>query len=569
MLETDGRIMSLESIKRRFSSRLVLRIAIVFQIAILFAVYFSARTSFVWIWVIVSFIPATIIAVTNVEKRYVLASLLILFVSQQAVFIFSHPTWGYDYLSDSVNDLQLASIISENGHFALGQTGYIRQSYSYYPFLHIFSVALSKASGLSLVFIALYTIPILNALLTSIFLYSLNFELFGLQDRERNLATLLFGASYFYTYFQSQFVRETFAFPIVLLTLLSAAKVIRHSSRKYWLLLPILFITVVLSHHISSYVLLVILAIISASFNLIHNSARPNNRLGRTLLLLVATLASYVSFVVIEQFTQQIITSFDALGNIFQKAASAGAPPLALYDPLRVYSAYSHYGIIGALVLVGGVGLLLKIRRGQSPVTPGISLATFLVAAFLVCMALRFSSSLGSWGYYMALRGTIWAFIGISFVMAEGIARVFKLNSLQPSVSISYKKLLAILLIVCVIAAGKFSQYPFVISAPLTESPVTHSRYVASSWLKEVTRHGDYLLVAPETNDSKAFESAREMAAYAYLNEYSLDWMAYSKFKGYIPFVGKFFEQFQNRSNINIIYDNGETNLGYRFLPQE
>jgi hypothetical protein len=563
-LETAPRVeelretMNLET-KEGFRSKLALRIAIASQIAILFAMYFSTRTSLVWTGVIASFIPATIIALTTVEKKYILASLLILFASQQAVFIFSHPSWGYDYFSDSINDFQVASIISETGHFVLGQTGYSRADYSYYPLLHIFSAALSKVSGLSLVFIALYIVPLLSALLTSICLYYLNFELFGLQGRTRNLATLLFEASYFYTYFQAQFIREVFAFPFVLLALLIVLKMIKRPIREYWFLLPILFICVTLSHHISSYLLLFILALITINLKILHN-----NRSNRPLLLLTIIIISYTSFVTFNLFVGQVIATYSALGTTLQMTG-LGAPVMEAYDPLRRYLAYAHYGIIGAFVLIGGTKLVLDVRKKHLAITPKISLAAFSVFSFLVCMIIRVSSLLGTWGYYVALRGTIWSFIGISFIMAIGINYIFDLHLSQASAHVSYRKLLIVLVIFCLIAAGKFSQYPLNISTSSTESPVTYSRYVAASWLREVTKQGDYLLVAPELNDSEAFESSREMAAYAYLYEYNLAWMSYGKFEGYVPFVGKFFEKFQNSSDVQTIYSNGETVLGYKY----
>ena len=167
-----------------------------------------------------------------------------------------------------------SNIISENTHFELGRVGYGSQSYSYYPLLHLFSVSLNKISGLPLIYAALYIVPVLNASFVSILMYYLNFEFFGLRGRIRNIATLLFAMGWYYTLFQSQFTREVFAFPFALLSILIAAKITKKSRREHGVMLPILFAAVILSHHMSSYMLFVILAIIALTLSIFHKNNR-------------------------------------------------------------------------------------------------------------------------------------------------------------------------------------------------------------------------------------------------------------------------------------------------------
>jgi hypothetical protein len=162
----------------------------------------------------------------------------------------------------------------------------------------------------------------------------------------------------------------------------------------------------------------------------------------------------------------------------------------------------------------------------------------------------------------MSLRGTIWAFIGISILFALGIKHKLNLGT-----HISSKSYFAMLLIVCILAAGKFSQYPLLISDPTIAPAVTYPRYTTALWLREEAAHGSSILVAPYESDMKAFDGSRSMAPYAYLKEYFLDetkGRSYNKFRGYIPLIGGFFDQYTASPNIQVIYSNGDVEVGYK-----
>jgi len=543
-------IMPLFALKGRLSPRTILTVLITLQLIILVGTYSHARTSHLWIWAISSYIPAVTVCLITTEKRYALSSLLILFISQQAIFIFANPTWGLSYGSDPINDFHTASVLSEEAHFELGQVGYAgRPSYSYYPMLHLFSAALGNISGIPLVSIALYFIPILNALLTTVSLFHLNQEFFGLEGRERNIATLFFEMSFAYTNTDSQFIREAFAFPFVLLSLWASTRIVKGQSRQYVIIALIFVIATILSHHVSSWLFFVILAIITVSFKIFHR----NNRLDTHLFLTATLLATYTSFVTLNFSIRQGIYAFEGIQAIFLREASPTI--MKPYAPWMAYLSYIHYVILSAFALVGGLKVLREKRKDWAVVTV---LALFAFS-FLLCVGLRFSTTADpwSWTYYMSLRGTTWAFLGISVAAAIGINFFFKLDNVKR------KRFLALLLVICILAAGKFSQFSLIISDP-TIAPVNYSRYVAASWLKEKTTHGSNMLVAPYTSDPDAFEASRDMAPYAYLMVYFLDTDPYDKFSGYIPFVGEFFDQYISKPDVQIIYSNGEVEVGIR-----
>ena len=524
------------------------------QLVIIIGTFLQARTPFLWIWSIASFVPAVIICIFYRDKKYVLASLVILFISQQAAFIFINSSWGFAYGSDQINDFQTAELISENGRFQLGQLGYSsRLSYSYYPMLHIFSAVFQNVSGLPLTSIAVYLVPVLNAVFVAIVLYYLNRDLFGLEGKTLNIATLLFQISFYYTSFDSQFVRESFAFPLVLFSLwiatrMASTQFLKHGSR-YAALAAISFIVVVFSHQISSYLLLVILAIMALGLVVF----RRNNRLILPLLLMATVLGAYTLLVTADFTVTEGKLAFGGLLAIFQREGSPAIQRLG--DPLTRDLGYTQYVIIAVLLLIGGL-LLLRRKKKDWMV---ISLLSFFVLVFALCSVLRLSTPADPWSftYYMSLRGTIWAFLGISVVAALGMAFVFRLNE------VSRKSFVVLTIIVCILAVGKFAQYG-PIATGSSDLPLTYDRYVSAQWLKLYSIHGSPILVAP-SNETDAFEGSRSIAPYAYLKEYFLDeehGRIYTKFQGYIPFIDAYFEQYKNLTGVNTLYCNGNTSIG-------
>jgi len=207
-------------------------VLIVSQLLILLGTFLYTGTSLIGFFAVFAFVPVTVILLYTTRINQVILSLILLYVSQTAIFVFLNPSWGINSGHDAINDFNIASVIYENSHFELGRIGYATiQSYSYYPLLHLFSTSLSKLTGISLSSIALYVPPILNAMLVPIFLFYFNQDFFGLEGRSRNIATLLFATNWYYTSFQSSFIRESFAFPFVLLSLLMATRIVKQPTR--------------------------------------------------------------------------------------------------------------------------------------------------------------------------------------------------------------------------------------------------------------------------------------------------------------------------------------------------
>jgi hypothetical protein len=530
----------------------ILKALIILQIGFLIATFFHAGTQYQWIWAIISFIPATIICLYEPERKYVISSLVVLFVSQQAVFIFLSSPWGFTYGSDQINDLHVATVISEATRFDLGKASYAgRPSYSYYPLLHLFSVAMSKISGLPLNMVAL-CFPIVSTTLTTICLYILNNNLFRLEGTTRNIATLFFGMGFVYANTDSQYIRETFAFPLVLLSLSVLIEATKTRNRNYGFVAFFLIVAIIFSHQVTSYIFFIILMILTLGLRTFQRSSK----LVTYFLLLAVVLGSYTSFVVLSFSVTEWRYAFEGIQAIFHREGSYTV--LRSYPAWSVYMSYLQYIIFAASSVIGFSRLFQTKKRDWTV----LSLIGFFSLAFIISVLLRLSVSTDpwSWTYYMALRGTIWAFLGISVLSAIGIVYVLRLTT------IGWKQLFAITLVVCILAVGKFSQFAPIVTDS-SRIPLTYDRYVAALWLKGVSTHSLNMLVAPYKVDVDSFEASREMSPYAYLKEYFLEdtgSRTYDKFNGYIPFVGKFFNQYRNSTEVQMIYSNGETQIGLK-----
>ncbi|MEM3697502.1 MAG: hypothetical protein QXQ94_08410 [Candidatus Bathyarchaeia archaeon] len=228
------------------------------------------------------------------------------------------------------------------------------------------------------------------------------------------------------------------------------------------------------------------------------------------------------------------------------------------YETWRAYLAMIHYLIISVLALAGWLKLFLHTRKEKK--WDSFLILTFFAFAFLLCALLRLSvpeyTEKWNWTFYLAFRGITWAFIGLSAIAALGFTHVIKIKN-----HVNLKSCLLLIAIIFVLAAGKFSQYPLYIDSTKPVH-VNYSRYVSTLWLKDYTLHGSNFLVAPFGSES--FYPSLEMAPYAYLKPYFLDDAPYAKFCGYIPLIGGFFDQYENATDVQIIYCNGETLLGYK-----
>ena len=524
----------------------IVLLCILFQLIILFGIYMFSRSQFTFIFSVISYIPSLFVLLFSKKRKLFLLSVSLLFFSQHSLFLSAQPLWGYASGSDSISDLNIALNLNDQSHFEFGDIGYSRTYYSFYPVMHIFAVILSKISAISIMSIAKFVVPIINAILSSVSLYLLYGEIIA-DEKLRRLAVLTFSISWYYTLFHANFLREAYAFPISLLIIYSYIKIL-NKKYEYMFLTYVLFISLAYTHHVTTYMTIIISAVLFMGHYMYEKQTRGLYPVLFMIVILLISTAEIYPDVTINYLLNTVLS----LENIFQTGTLTILPHRSL---LTVLMSYSYYGIVGLVGLLGAraPNFILKMKETKERVyLPFILLFCIL---FIASVLLRISAT-AQWSYYMSHRAIIWAFLGGSILVVYGV------DFLSSFISNKNLKYILVISIFCILAIGKFSQYPLVISDNSISQPVSFLRFQSALWLKENAIEGSLFLISYSGNVSNS--PARHMSPYSNLRNYNLDWRNYEDFYGYMPFVGPFYSQYVNSPNVAVIYSNGEISIGYK-----
>jgi len=524
---------------------------VVIQIILALLIYIFDGTYLILPLTISVFIPAIIICYISTKRYHIIISIILLISSLHWIFIGTQAYWGFKFGSDSINDLHIANALLEKNFFVMGNVGYnTRYSYSYYPMIHVYTNVYNIISGIDINKIAVFIIPIIISVVASLLLYRINLDFWKFDDKVSAYATIFYGTVFYYIAFHSEYIRESFAFIFALTCIWLLGKYISKNKIEIHILILLSFILSVLSHHITPYMILAIFAVITVSMNIFYGDRKLN-----ILLLQCIMIFAIYNYVFLTDYSVKEINNLvRGLSSIFQ---GRGFSMETAYEEWRVYFSVAYYAIFGIVAGIGGITLLRNYKKKEYL----IMAAGLFGVIFLVSFILRISTTpqAWSWTYYMALRGTIWAFIGISALAAIGIRILVFQNSKR-----RYLRFPVLLVIFALLAVGEFSQFSLQVSSPQENRAITYPLYSSALWLRGNTQHGKELLVAPYTVNPDAFEVSRNMAPYAYLTEYFLpEGSTIKKYDGYVPFINQFYDVYLNSTSVQIVYSNGYSKIGY------
>ncbi len=387
----------------------------------------------------------------------------------------------------------------------------------------------------------------MNAMLSSIILYLLYGEIID-DEKLRKISVLMFSTSWYYTLFHANYLREVYAFPLSLLLIYSYIKMLKQKKYEYIYLTYLLYVSIVFTHHYTSYLTIIIATVISFGYYIYEKQIRGFYYLLSMIVILLICTSEIFSDVTISYIFNTVLS----FKNILQTGTLTILPGRTLFE---LFMSLSYYMLIGLLMLLGLKKLISTMREnGRNIYFPFI---IFFCILFVVSILLRVSAA-GQWSYYLSHRATIWAYLGISILMAYGFDVLTSLFSNE------YLKHFLVILIFCILAIGKFSQYPPEISDGAIPQPVSFLRYQSALWLKDNANMGDWFLISYSENASNRL--ARHMSPYSNQRQYNLNWLDYEDFYGYIPFLGPFYSQYMNDANVAVIYSNGEVNIGYKSM---
>jgi uncharacterized membrane protein len=371
-----------------------------------------------WVGILLLFVPAAIRVLSpTVSQGERIGMLVMLGIALYLVKVFQYPlTAGADF--DELRHLRTAEDIARLHQ--LFQPNPILTVSPSYPGLEIVENAISGLTGIPLFYAGMLVIGVARLLLV-VALYLFFARVSG-SAQIAGIATLLYMANPNFLYFGAALAYESLALPLAVVVLLAVALRWRAPPALNWSLTPIICLllgAVVITHHVTSYVLVLFLLVWTALSMVL--SRRPWQRTGPGgpallgLAMVVAwtiftggAVVNYISDVLEDALLEllQILGGQTAPRRLFQDGAGVVAP---LWE--RVMS-YASVGLILVGILVG---LPLIWRRYR---TSAVALAlTGLAISYPAAQAVRLTHA----GGIVSDRTMEFNFWGIAFVMAVGI----------------------------------------------------------------------------------------------------------------------------------------------------
>lgn len=297
-----------------------------------------------------------------------------------------------------------------------------------YPALQNVMVALISLTGLD-IFSAGIVVMGLVRLLFVLALY-LFYEQALDSAYVAGIASLLYMANPHYQFLNAMFTYQAFALPILAYVLFIIARKQRtHDVGSVGLHLALLLslVTVVISHHLTSYLLLAFLVLWTlATFwrqrkrNGLYEPHRPEIG-GTTILLfvLIVTWLVYVATVTVGYLVEPVSAVASELISLTTREANPGAVFRPPQGPS--WERYTSYAAVGVLLIGLALGTLQIARKHQrNALVLALGLGSF---GYLGGVALRFTSG----GAELAGRSFPFTFLPLAFVLAVGLAELSRL----------------------------------------------------------------------------------------------------------------------------------------------
>jgi hypothetical protein len=243
------------------------------------------------------------------------------------------------------------------------------------------------------------------------------YELLSGSARIASVGVLLYVSNPHFAFFDSQFAYESLAIPLVAFALVVIARRSMLKEHGHWTLLPIGLLgilAVVITHHVSSYVLLLVLLIWSV-VSVLDTSWEPES--GRLMAITLFTLAAivlwtwFVAFGTLNYLVSPLRSGIDNLANLISGEAAA-RPLFHSVPPPPIWTRVASIASVVLVLLALPFGLL-RIWRAGGMSALVVTLA-LLASSYPFVQALRFSSATLTF----ATRGTAYVFLGVGFVAA-------------------------------------------------------------------------------------------------------------------------------------------------------
>jgi hypothetical protein len=350
-----------------------------------------------------------------------------LFLALPAILLlFLYPIfspYGLPYSRDPIFNYQFAQAILTSGSWSptAGVTGQAL-TYSYYPGGAIFNGEVATLTNLPLVNTFNWGYDLFRLLVIPLAIYAIAVRLFG--SRSAPLAVLLYLTVP--SIENNLPTQQDFAVPFFLLAIVVFAYVASSERSSTFLRFSLLAFAmlVIISHHVSTYVLLGwLLGLAILPWLLLGRDPYVRARSAAVFLATTALASIWVLLVTLPVITQQIsilsanITAIYAPATKIQRATRLGGITFPLYQEVWILAA------IGLLVLLAILTLAETFRRDED----GFASVSILTGFLVVVLAIPFVSTGFS---FLALR--VFEFAGVALTPAAAWFLVHRLAYRAP-----------------------------------------------------------------------------------------------------------------------------------------
>jgi hypothetical protein len=436
----------------------------------------SSNTSeFAWFWVgmLLIELPIAVLIARRAMSRTMRGALLTLYgIVSYAPKLLRNPALPI-FHDEFAHWLETYKILSTGKLF---QSNSIVPIIARYPGLHATTAALVHATGLTIWQAAIVLLIIFHV--TLVLGIAALAQALGFDNRTASFIAILYALNSSFLYFDTQYAYESMAITLVVWTLVAFVRAIRSQSgqgRPAWSVLTVVLSAgTVVTHHLSSFTLVMIMALVSLILSLPWLAREedwiPNAATAWILTLVTASLAgAWYYFVAPDTWSYLSPYMGEGFSELMQTVSGSGGTRQLFEASLSPWweQKSAYLATVFALFLAVGGLLLVRawIRHGRLP--QGCRRA--LLSAFAVLGLLYFPSTifiLSSAGAEGARRS--WAFIWIGLSMLVGPAAVWLLDWTQRSMywwrRVSFRSVLVAVLAIALIggtAAGMNASYRF------------------------------------------------------------------------------------------------------------
>ena len=435
-----------------------------------------------WLGAVAAFM-LVVLGVTRDQGEINRLSIAVAFmISLRLLFIFRTEWWGFpiDHMTDSSFDLQLASLIYEQEKWTVGMGFERAVPYSYYPALYLWSVILSKVSTVDLVMIARVFPVMTEGLITVLFYLALRSVL---SKEEAIWGSIIYNLNGNLQFWE-QYVRELFALVFYAFCLYVIFRTFRKTNayRQFFLLGVVGIIIVAISHHWTSYNLVLILFVLVVlpplygrfSWHLFGRRSSDHRRLGWSIFPVIASviILAYSIYLAFYTFGSHVTMLSKFFSNLI---ASQGFVPhpltgMSLYEKVLEYFGWVVLGGFGMLELVRG----LSIKR---PSRERLLLESWFLFSGIYMIVSTFLLPSGGGVDWRVISERSWsfAFFGLAPMVAISIRRIGSARQ-------RWIKHLAPYMLVFVLVSA-FLNAPYEVRYPAYPI-VDDSYYFAAQWIR-------------------------------------------------------------------------------------